>query len=111
MGMNLGSPVARAIGNQVYGLFQPSLSDSKNYIRDTPEFRNVVFSSFILSYFFPILSLVAVCYFLPNQKKEAQERKANWKKRPIYGVITLVLLALSFTYSLTVNFMAMSPDT
>merc|ERR1740123_605000 len=33
---NLGSPFARAIGNQIYRLFQPSLSDSTNYIEDTP---------------------------------------------------------------------------
>lgn len=108
---NLGSPVARAIGNQLYQLFTPSLSDSKNYIRDTPEFRNTVFHSFLLSYFFPMLSLAVVFYFLPDQKKQAQERKANWKKRPIYGILTLVLLSMAFTYSLTVNFMAMSPET
>lgn len=108
---NLGGPVARAIGNQLYTLFQPSLSDSRNYLRDTPEFRRTVFHSFLLSYAFPVFSLFAVCYFLPNQKQETQERKKNWKKRPVYGVITLCLLAVAFTYSLTVNFLAMNPNT
>ena len=39
---NLGAPVARAIGNQLFGLFRPSLSDSANYIADTPAFRRTV---------------------------------------------------------------------
>ena len=43
---NLGAPVARAIGNQLFGLFRPSLSDSANYIADTPAFRGTVPSSF-----------------------------------------------------------------
>lgn len=108
---NLGGPVARAIGNQLYTVFQPSLSDSANYIRDTTAFRHTVFASFMLSYAFPIVSLFAVCYFLPDQKQETQERKKTWKKRPIYGFITLGLLSVAFIYSLTVNFLAMSPDT
>merc|ERR1711959_816214 len=29
---NLGSPFARAIGNQIFGLFTPDLSDSANFI-------------------------------------------------------------------------------
>lgn len=109
--MNLGNPVARAIGNQIYGLFTPSLSDARNYIRDEPSFRLTVFYSFLLNYMFPILSLVAIWHFLPDQKADTQERKKNWNKRPIYGIITLVLLSVSFAYSLTVNFMAMSPET
>ena len=44
---NLGGPFARAIGNQLYGLFRPSLSDSDNYIEDSGEFRNVVAFSFV----------------------------------------------------------------
>ena len=89
----------------------PSLSDSRNYIKDTPEFRHTVFSSFVLSYAFPIFSLVAVFYFLPSQKQETQDRKKNWKKRPIYGIATLCLLSVAFIYSLTFNFLAMFPST
>ena len=37
---NLGGPFARAIGNQIFGLFQPSLSDAANYLADTPRFRD-----------------------------------------------------------------------
>ena len=39
---NLGGPFARAIGNQIFGLFQPSLSDAANYLADTPRFRDTV---------------------------------------------------------------------
>ena len=43
---NLGAPAARAIGNQLFGLFRPSLSDSANYIADTPAFRRTVSRAF-----------------------------------------------------------------
>ena len=47
---NLGGPFARAIGNQIFGLFQPSLSDAANYLADTPRFRDTVAVSLVLSY-------------------------------------------------------------
>jgi len=109
--MNLGSPVARAIGNQVYAHFHPLLSDSHNYIRDTEEFRWTVFHSFLLSYGFQLGSLISVWYFLPDQKEETQRRKREWKKRTIYGVISLAMISMAFAYSLTVNFLAMFPET
>lgn len=101
---NLGTLVGRAIGNQLYTVFQPSLSDSANYIEDSPEFRRTVFHSFMLSYSFPILALCWAWYFLPDQKQQAQDRKNTWKKRPIYGVFTLCLLGVAFSYALLVNF-------
>ena len=58
---NLGPPVARAIGNQLFGLFRPSLSNSANYIADTPSFRATVASSFALSYAFSLGSLGFLC--------------------------------------------------
>merc|ERR1719499_1384124 len=58
--MNLGAPLGRAIANQLYTVFQPSLSDSTNYIRDRIDFRFTVFHSFLLSYAFAILTLVAI---------------------------------------------------
>ena len=39
---NLGSPFAQAISNQLFGMFKPNLSDSENYIEDTPSFRRTV---------------------------------------------------------------------
>ena len=38
---NLGEPFGNAISNQLFGLFQPALSDSANYIEDTSRFRQV----------------------------------------------------------------------
>ena len=38
---NLGEPFGNAISNQLFGLFQPALSDSTNYIEDTSRFRQV----------------------------------------------------------------------
>lgn len=67
---NLGGPAARALGNQIYGLFQPNLSDQANYIEDTPRFRVVVFASFLLSFSFAMAALAALP-LLPDQKDEA----------------------------------------
>ena len=39
---NLGGPFGRAIGNQIYRLFSPSLSDPANYVKDAREFRDTV---------------------------------------------------------------------
>jgi len=107
---NLGGPFARAIGNQLYGLFQPSLSDSDNYIEDSDEFRNVVAFSFVLSYGFAFLSLTALL-LLPSQKEETQRRKATWPQKTWYAVFTLGLVALALTYSLIVNFLSMFEST
>jgi len=107
---NLGSPFARAIGNQIYRLFEPSLSNADNYIEDTQAFRWTVFYSFVLSYGFGFLSL-ATLYFLPQQKAEAQKWKTTWSRRPIYGYVTIAMLSAAFIYSLTVNFMSMFPST
>lgn len=107
---NLGSPFASAIANVVFGLFEPSLSDAKNYIADTSEFRLTVFYSFLLSYATSIASL-GMLAFLPDQKRQAQERKRSWGKRPIYGVATIVMLVSALLYSLVVDFLSMSEST
>mmetsp|Transcript_108219 Transcript_108219/g.312783 ORF Transcript_108219/g.312783 Transcript_108219/m.312783 type:complete len:594 (-) Transcript_108219:52-1833(-) len=107
---NLGYPFARALGNQIYRLFQPSLSYAGNYIEDEPSFRRTVFYSFVLSYGFALLSL-STLYFLPRQKLEAQEWKRTWHKRPAFAVITVAMLGVAFAYSMVVNFMSMFPAT
>lgn len=107
---NLGSPFSRAIGNQIFGLFRPNLSDSANYRSDTPEFRNTVALSFLLSYGFSFASF-CLLLLIPDQKEEAQRRKKAWGSRSTYGVITLVLLAFAMSYALTINFMTMIPAT
>ncbi len=108
--MNLGGPLGRAIGNRIYGSFSPSLSDSSNYIADTPEFRNTVAASFALSYAFSFASL-GTLFLLPWQKHEAQRRKREWPRRPMYATLTLLLLGSALAYSVTVNLLAMFPST
>eukprot|EP00913_Durusdinium_trenchii_P015753 g14804.t1 len=70
---NLGSPFSRAIGNQIFGLFQPNLSDSANYKLDTMQFRHTVAASFLLSYAFSFASFLLLV-LLPSQKQDAQRR-------------------------------------
>jgi hypothetical protein len=111
---NLGTPFARALGNQIFGsgvgLFPMDLSDQQNYIDDTGEFRDVVAKSYGLSYAFTFASLLFLL-LLPDQKVEAQERKATWGRSPKYAYFTIALLVLSLAYSLSSNFMAMFPST
>ena len=38
---NLGYPFARAIGNQLFALFRPDVSDSENYLQDTIRTQHV----------------------------------------------------------------------
>lgn len=107
---NLGSPLARAVGNQLYGLFTPSLSDQANYIQDTPRFRNVVFTSFIVSFLFAVAALVLLP-LLPDQKAQAQHRKQLWPRRGAYAVVSVSLLSTALIYSLCVNALVMFPST
>lgn len=107
---NLSVPFARAIGNQIYGLFEPDLSDSKNYIRDAPEFRSTVAWSFALSYGFALVSIVFVG-LLPPQKLQAQQRKEEWPKHIGFAYVTIALVLTALAYSLTVNVMTMIPAT
>ncbi|CAE8639232.1 unnamed protein product, partial [Polarella glacialis] len=55
---NLGTPFARAVGNQIFGLFPANLSDAANYVADTQDFRQTVATSFAVSYLFSFLSLI-----------------------------------------------------
>lgn len=107
---NLGSPFSRAVGNQIFGAFSQNLSERQNYVDDKPEFRNAVALSFGLSYMFSFLSL-GFLFLLPTQKEMAQERKATWGKSDKYAYITCGLLTVALCYSLSVNFLAMFPDT
>eukprot|EP00928_Gymnodinium_smaydae_P036613 TRINITY_DN25564_c0_g2_i1.p1 TRINITY_DN25564_c0_g2~~TRINITY_DN25564_c0_g2_i1.p1 ORF type:complete len:580 (+),score=130.41 TRINITY_DN25564_c0_g2_i1:160-1899(+) len=107
---NLGTPFSRAVGNQIFGLFEPNLSAPENYVADTPSFRQTVALSFGVSYAFSFASMVCLL-FLPAQKREAQSRKKEWPKHPVYGYITVVLVSCALCYSLTVNFMTMIPVT
>lgn len=107
---NLGSPFSRAIGNQIFGLFQPNLSDSANYKLDTMQFRHTVAASFLLSYAFSFASFLLLV-LLPSQKQDAQRRKREWSRHQSFGYITAFLVTFAFLYAMTVNFMTMIPET
>ena len=103
---NLGAPLGRAVGNQLYALFSPPLDDAQNYIDDTPAFRNTVAASYALSYGFAFLSLVSLL-LLPSQKAEAQRRKKHWPRHPRYAAAIITMVGLALTYALLVNFLSM----
>ncbi|KAG8459616.1 hypothetical protein KFE25_000972 [Diacronema lutheri] len=107
---NLSTPMARALGNQLYRLFQPSLSDASNYIEDSAPFRQTVFASFLVSFAFACSSLLFLG-LLPAQKEQAQAWKRALPRRDTYALATLVLLGGALVYSLSVNFLSMHPDT
>ena len=107
---NLGEPVAAAVATQLFAMFRPSLSAADNYIRDTPEFRSVVASSFGVSYAFSFLALT-VLLLLPDQKEEAQLRKRTWEVRGRYAAVSLSVVALALVYSLSVNSLSLFEST
>eukprot|EP00658_Telonema_sp_P-2_P067452 TRINITY_DN56370_c0_g1_i1.p1 TRINITY_DN56370_c0_g1~~TRINITY_DN56370_c0_g1_i1.p1 ORF type:complete len:190 (-),score=34.61 TRINITY_DN56370_c0_g1_i1:331-900(-) len=107
---NLGGPFARAIGNQVFSLFSPNLSDDSNYETDSPAFRQTVANSFTLTYFLVFVSCLFI-WFLPNQKDEAQWRKANWGSQKAFAYITVLVVGFALIYACTMNFLVMFPST
>ena len=44
---NLGGPVSSGLSNWMYGYWEPSLSDSNNYVEDEPSFRDEVRRRFL----------------------------------------------------------------
>ena len=107
---NLGSPFGRALANQIYASFTPSLDDEANYLADTPEFRGTVARSFALSYFFAFVAQLTL-FLLPRQKQEAQHRKQTWARHSRYAQITLAIVGVALIYALTVNFLSISEET
>ena len=81
-----------------------------NYVEDEPAFRSLVASSFALSYAFSFASF-AVLPLMPDQKAQAQWRKRAWPTHRGFGVATLLLLGLTFAYSVTLTLLTMFPST
>jgi len=107
---NVGSPVARAMGNQIYAYFRPSLILSTNYDADTVEFRWTVAGSFFLQYGLTFAGL-GLLWLFPSQKQECQHRKATWPRHPVYAYTTAIGLAVAIVYSCTMNLLVMFPAT
>lgn len=107
---NLGYPFARGIGNQLFSIFNPNVSDDNNYIQDTAKFRNTVAITFLISYLFSFISLFTLI-FIPNQKIEAQIRKETWSKDNLYAYTSVIIFILAFTYAVSINIMTILPET
>lgn len=107
---NLGSPFGRALGNQLYAAFTPSLDDEANYLADTRGFQSTVAYSFLLSYALAFASQLPLL-LIPRQKEEAQSRKATWSRHTRYAVISVTLVGVALVYSLTINFLSIGEST
>ena len=108
---NLSGPLSTVLSNYVFGhFFFPSLSDSKNYVDDTPEFRKEVAWSYVLSYVFGFSALLLLP-LLPDQKEETQERKRTRPRSQYYTLITCLIIALALGFSLTLNILSVIPST
>ena len=101
-----------AISNEIFAAFHPALSDSANYIAarggDQLCFRRTVAWSFAVSYGFAFASLLTLP-LMPDQKADAQRRMREWPHATCYAVCTLLLVGLSMGYSLTINFLSLTP--
>ncbi|CAE8615652.1 unnamed protein product, partial [Polarella glacialis] len=104
----LAAPFSGVLGNQVFGLFSVSLSDRANFIADTSDFRSEVAISFAITWGLSIASL-GLLPFLPNQKKEAQQRMRDWPSHRCYAYTTLAALAIALAWQLLVEFISMDP--
>ena len=109
---NLGKGMPSAISNEIFAAFHPALSDSANYIAarggDQLCFRRTVAWSFAVSYGFAFASLLTLP-LMPDQKADAQRRMREWPHATCYAVCTLLLVGLSMGYSLTINFLSLTP--
>eukprot|EP00927_Polykrikos_kofoidii_P063260 TRINITY_DN5807_c0_g1_i1.p1 TRINITY_DN5807_c0_g1~~TRINITY_DN5807_c0_g1_i1.p1 ORF type:complete len:569 (+),score=57.30 TRINITY_DN5807_c0_g1_i1:82-1788(+) len=108
--VNIAKYTSPLISNQIFSLFQPSLSDAGNYIEDAPAFRNVVMWSYVLGYALTFASFVFLP-LLPRQKADAQQRKRLWGHRLWYGVVSIVVLSVLFTYMVSMNVLTILPQT
>ena len=107
---NLGGPVAQAISNSLFARFTPSLSNAANYVRDSLAVRNAVAQSYALSYGMGLVALLLLP-LLPSQKKEARERMLEWPAHTKYAKGTIALTVSAWIYSVTMNMLAMFPQT
>jgi len=107
---NVGGPVATGLSNWLFGYWDPSLSESSNYVKDAQSFRNEVANSYWLTYGFAFASL-AFLPLLPNQKADTQARKASRPRGTPYAVASVSLIALAIAYSFTVSMLTVFPAT
>ena len=107
---NLGGPMAQAISNSIFATFRPRLSDAANYKLDTAQMRTTVAASYGLSYAAGLLALLLLP-LLPKQKADAHDRMRTWPSHVKYARITIIMTAIAWMYSVTMNMLAMFPAT
>ena len=108
--MHASQPIATAMSNQVFGLFQPNLSDPRNYLADTPSFRNTVALSYVLAYGTSVLGTLALP-LIPKQKADAQLRKKEWSSSTAMATLVLGIPALCLPYGVAVLLLSSQPET
>eukprot|EP00756_Hemistasia_phaeocysticola_P020826 Hpha_TRINITY_DN15741_c4_g3::TRINITY_DN15741_c4_g3_i1::g.41236::m.41236 len=107
---NLSGSLGQAISNQVFGAFHPSLSESKNYIADTAEFRDEVARSAMLSYGFSFVALLALP-LLPDQKMEARKRVSDWGSSHWYAVCAVFSVGAGLLFTIVIDVLSVIPAT
>ena len=108
--MHASQPIATAMSNQVFGLFQPNLSDPRNYLADTPSFRNTVALSYALAYGASMLGACALP-LIPKQKADVQRRKKEWSASLPMAILVLGIPALCLPYGVAVLLLSSQPET
>jgi len=106
---NVANPMGLLLGNQLFGLFTPSLAERQNYVEDAPSFRRAVAWSYVLTYTFSIVPLFLLP-LLPRQKSNAQERKREWSQKSFFAVVAATVLSISLLYTLVGDFFVLDPD-
>ncbi|OLQ10973.1 hypothetical protein AK812_SmicGene5289 [Symbiodinium microadriaticum] len=106
---NVATPMGLLLGNQLFGLFTPSLAERQNFVEDAPSFRRTVAWSYVLTYTFSILPLFLLP-LLPRQKSNAQARKREWPQRSFFAVVAAIVLSISLLYTLVGDFFVLDPD-
>ena len=66
--------------------------------------------SYAISYGCSLLAF-ALLPLLPDQKAQAQHRKATWPSSPLFGIFSVVLLVVAFSYSIVITLLGLSPKT
>eukprot|EP00439_Symbiodinium_sp_Y106_P057646 s271_g8.t1 len=105
----VGQPMSVMFSNEIFSFFTPDLFSSANYVEDTQAFRWTVASSFLLSYVIKVLG-IGTLLLLPSQKEDAQQRKAEWSRRPVFAIISIAVLGVCLLFSLVGDFLDLEKE-
>ena len=103
-------PVSTVVSNQIFGLFNPKLSDLQNYLADTSAFRSTVGLSYVLTYSTSFLAL-GLLPMIPWQKAEASRRKTEWSSNVAIATMVVVIPAACLAYGIILLLLTSQPET